>query len=45
LLLSRVETNPFSRDDAVAIISSLYVFHSLHEGHRPIHFGDSAPQF
>src|SRR5665647_3678767 len=28
-----------------AISSSRYVFHSLHAGQWPIHFGDSAPQF
>lgn len=31
-------------DDADCWISSLYVFHSPHEGHLPIHVEDDAPQ-
>ncbi|OGQ50547.1 MAG: hypothetical protein A3I09_04205 [Deltaproteobacteria bacterium RIFCSPLOWO2_02_FULL_47_10] len=28
-----------------AAASSIYVFHWLHSGHLPSHFGDCAPQF
>jgi head-tail adaptor len=44
-LFAWLETKEDPREDAGAIISSWYVFHSLHAGQRPIHFADSAPQF
>ena len=31
-------------EDDVCWISSLYVFHSPHDGHLPIHVDDDAPQ-
>ena len=44
LLDSVFSFNPFTKQLFFVIISSTKVFHSLHCGHFPSHFGDCVPQ-